>query len=117
MGIEHRLIRLQGRLQWLLGREREQGLRKATQIPQADIGLLIKGIPTVMVGMIADEARIIAVHESKGSIDERHTDNRHVIRVHDAMREADGLPLRDETCRSADDLSEEPNVTIGLLDE
>src|SRR5438094_10271709 len=71
----------------------------------------------MMVGMIADEAGVVVVHEPEGSVIERQSENRHIIGVHDSMRETDGLPLRDEACRARDDFSKKFDVAVIRADE
>src|SRR5579875_3788894 len=60
--------------------------------------------------MVADECRVVRVQETEGTVVDRKTENRHVVGIHDSMREAGGLPLRDEPRRASDDFAEQTEV-------
>ncbi|CNT55851.1 Uncharacterised protein [Salmonella enterica subsp. enterica serovar Bovismorbificans] len=50
-----------------------------------------------MIGMVTNEAGIVVVEKTKGAIVDGQPQNRHVIRIHNAVRKTDGLPLGDES--------------------
>jgi hypothetical protein len=62
--------------------------------------------------MVADEARIIVVHEPEGPVVERQTKDRHVVGIHHAVRPSDRLPSGDEPGGSLDHFGEETRVFI-----
>ncbi len=68
-----------------------------------------------MVGVVADEPRIVIVHEPVGSIVQRQPENRHVVRVHHPVRPSHGLPLGDQRCRAFSHLSEEARIFVSVL--
>jgi hypothetical protein len=45
-------------------------------------------------------AWVEGIEEAEGSVVDRESEDRHVVGVHDAMAEADRLPLRQQLCRS-----------------
>ncbi len=99
-------------LQVFLWGQREQRLRQTAEIPETDVRLLIEGVAAIVIGVVADESRVVVVDESEWSVVEGDAMDRHIVRIHDSMRPADGLPLRDQPCRAFDDLGEESRVLI-----
>ena len=108
-------ITIQRRFQVFLLRQREERLRQATQIPEPDIGLLIEGVAAIVVGMVADETWVVVVEKAERAIVEREAQDRHVVRIHDTMRPADRLPLRDQLRRALHQLAEEASILVGTL--
>ena len=110
--LTERSIAVQRRFQVFLLRQRKERLRQTTQIPEPDIGLLIEGITAAVVGMVTDEAGVVVVEKAEGAIVERETQDRHVVRIHDSMRPADGLPLRDQPRRALHQLGKETGILV-----
>ena len=102
-------------LQILLFGQREQRLRQTAEIPETDKGLLIKGIAAVVVGVVTDETRVVVVHEPKRTVVEGDAMDRHIVRVHNPMSPADGLPLPNQLRGALDDLGEESHVLVRTI--
>ena len=45
--------------------------------------------------MVADKIGVVAVHETKGAVVNRITEDGHIIGVHNAMGKSNGLPFGD----------------------
>ena len=89
-----------------------QSLCQTSQVPQADLRLLIKGVSSAMVRVITNKSRVVGFHETEWTIIESQPEDRHVVRIHHAMCETDSLPLSHQTCGARDDLIQETQVLV-----
>ena len=99
-------------------RAREQtceGFGQTTEIPERDRGLLIVGVAPGVVRVVRDETETKFVHEAERAVVERKTQHRHIVRVHHAVREADGLPLRDKLRGARHYRGEEFLILVGRV--
>lgn len=65
--------------------------------------------------MIADKVRLPVVEKAEGAVVERQAEKRHVIGVHHAVGEADGLPAGDKPRGSRDNVTKPDRVFIAIL--
>ena len=110
-------VAVEGGLQFFLLCQGEQCLRQTAEVPETDIGLLIEGIAAVVVRVVADKSRIVVVDETERAVVECDPQDRHVVGVHDAVRPADGLPLRNQPRCAFNDLGEKSRVLVRPIDE
>src|SRR5262245_55551484 len=77
----------------------------------------MKGIAAVVVGMVTDKTRVVVIHEAERTVVEGYSVDRHVVRIHDPMSPADGLPLRDQICGTLDHFGKESHVPVRAIDQ
>ena len=95
------LVAVQRRLcQFHFADQRQQGLAQRIAIPVAHLRLIGVGIAALLVRMVADVFGIERFHEAERAVIERQAQDRHIVRVHHAMHEAHGLPVRDHVRRA-----------------
>ena len=77
------------------GLRNERGKRgcERVTIPETDRRLPFERVASAGIGMVANEFRLVLVEETVWAVVERQAQDRHVVRVEDAVREADGLPF------------------------
>ena len=90
-------------------------MRKPLQVPQANRGLIIKAVTSLIDGVVADIARLIIVQETKRTVIKGQPEDRHVVRIHDAMRKAHRLPAGNQACGTGNHIPEPENVFIRLV--
>src|SRR5262249_18604196 len=90
------LLRLPDRLVLILGQQSQQAFRKASQIPQDDPRLVRVGREPELVYRAENLSRIVVIEERAWSVVNGLARDRSVVRVHDAMDEADQKPARNE---------------------
>ena len=83
--------------------QREQRLCESGQIPLGDRGLVCVSVTSVLIDGAELRGGIIGVHESTGAVIDRLSAQRHVVRIHYAMDEADVHPLGNQTRLTFDD--------------
>ncbi len=90
---------------FILGQGRRQGvsldmtrqrLGQLLQVPVADRRLLIQGVATARIRVVADEVRHIGVDEAVGAIVQSQSEQRHIVGVEHPVAEPRSLPLGDE---------------------
>ena len=80
--------------------QRQQRLREAIAVPVRDARLHPVCIAAARIRVVADVVRVERVDEAERAVVDRHAEDRHVVGVHHAVAEPDGLPLRDEVGRA-----------------
>lgn len=68
-----------------------------------------------MVAVVADVGGIEAVEELEGTVVQGQAQDAHVVRVHDAVAETDGLPVRHQRRRTCRDGGEQGGVGLGFI--
>jgi hypothetical protein len=76
--------------------------------------LTIERATAAGIGMVTDKAGIVGVEKPKRSVIQREAENRHVVGIHDAMREADGLPPCDQRRGSRNDFAQKRRVPLRI---
>ena len=110
--LERGFVDVQGFFERFFGGQREQRLREATEVPQPDGGLLIKRVPAVVIGMVADQPRVVVVEKAERPVIQSDPVDGHVVGVHDSMRPPDRLPSGDEMSRADHHLMEQGGVGV-----
>ena len=67
-----------------------------------DAWLVAVSVASNLIDGAVDRLWVIDVHEGAGTVVNGLARNRHVVGVHDAMNEADELPLRYKRCLARD---------------
>jgi hypothetical protein len=71
-----------------------------------------EGVASHLIDGAVDRLWVIDVHEGAGTVVNGLARYRHVVGVHDAMNEADELPLRYKRCLARDHQVEEGAVPV-----
>ena len=72
--------------------QRQQRLGKTGKIPLGDLRLPAVGVSAVVIDGTEDRIRIVVVHERAGAVVDGFTAKGHIVRVHDAVNEANQQP-------------------------
>ena len=91
----------------------QQGLAQAIQVPVGHVGLLVKGIARLVVGVVADMAGLVAVQKLERAVVHRQAQDAHVIGVHHPMAKAHRLPLRHHLRSALGDRSQQGDIGVG----
>ena len=78
----------------LLADERHERLTQAKQVPVGDVGLLVKSVAALVVGVVADVRRVVAIEKLEGAVVQSQAQDAHVVGVHHTVAKADRLPVR-----------------------
>jgi hypothetical protein len=73
-------------------------LRQTGEVPLSDAWLVAVSVAPHAIDRAVDPLGVIGVHEGAGTVVNGLARYRHVVGVHDAMNEADELPLRRKRC-------------------
>ena len=87
-------------------------MRERSEIPEPYVRLVRICIAALPIDRAEDRLRIIFIHECTRAVIDRLAGDRHIVRVHHAVNEADEQPLRDQLCLRSNDRIEER--AIGL---
>jgi len=91
--VDHRLRQVNGR-GLIIGKQRQNRLREACEVPLRHGGLIAVGVPTALIDEAIHRLRVIGIHEGTGAEIQRLTSERHVVRIHNAVNEAQVHPAR-----------------------
>ncbi|MNS93885.1 hypothetical protein D3C72_1280830 [compost metagenome] len=95
--------------------QRQQRLRQAVQVPECHLRLLAVGVAALRVGVVADMVGVERVEEAKWAVVDGQAQDRHIVGVHHAVAEADGLPVRDQVGGAQRDLAQQRLVGLGVV--
>jgi hypothetical protein len=76
----------------ILVKQRQQRFGKPGKVPLGDLRLPAVGVAAVVIDGTEDGIRIVGVHERAGAVIDGFTAKGHVVRVHDAVDEANQQP-------------------------
>ena len=80
--------------------ERGHGFEETSDIPGTDMGLVVVAVASATgVGGVGRPVHVEGLEPAVGAVVNRETVNRHVVRVHDAVNEADSHPMGDHRRR------------------
>ena len=97
--------------------QRQQGVGKPGEIPLGDLGLPAVGVPAAMIDGTEDGIRIVGVHERTGAVIDGFTANGHIVRVHNAMDEANQQPVGYQRCLPLCDCPEQGKIPIPVFSQ
>ena len=81
--------------------QRSHGLEQASDVPRPDVLLLAVAVAsTARIGGVGRPVHVKRLQPAIGTVVDRETVNRHVVRVHDAVDETDPHPVGDHHRRS-----------------
>ena len=73
---------------------------------------MLYAVAALRIGVIADVVRVEAVHEAERAVVDREAEDRHVVGVHHAVAEADGLPVRHQVGGAQRDFRQQREIRI-----
>mmetsp|Transcript_3771 Transcript_3771/g.11741 ORF Transcript_3771/g.11741 Transcript_3771/m.11741 type:complete len:286 (-) Transcript_3771:337-1194(-) len=90
-------------------------LGELSAVPLADPRLALVLVPTPAVAGVTHIRRVETVHEAKGPVVDREPEDRHVVRVQDAVAPAHALPRRHQPPRALAHLAQHRGVHRRLV--
>jgi len=85
-----------GHCQFLVAHQGHEGLTEAEKVPVGHLGLARKRVAALVVGVVADVARVVGIQKLEGAVVQRQAQDAHVVGVHHAMAKANRLPVRQQ---------------------
>ena len=80
--------------------QRGHGFEQTSDVPGADVGLVVVAVASATrVGGVGRPVHVEGLEPAVGAVVDGQSVNRHVVRVHDAVNEADPHPVGDHRCR------------------
>jgi ABC-type Na+ transport system ATPase subunit NatA len=71
----------------------------------------------MVIRVVTNKPGIVVIHKAERTVVQCEAENRHIVRVHHAMREADRLPFGDQLRCARDNFGKEARVVIFSTDE